>query len=81
MCTFQQIVICINLRKSNHFVLTCETPAGLKTWLIRLLASNGGWSWGALVVGGAGVVMGSSDPNYKKEVISLILRLNKETFK
>lgn len=33
---------------------------------MRLLASKGGCSWGAIVVGGAGVVIGTSDPNYKK---------------
>lgn len=57
----------------KYYVLTCETPAGLNTWLMRLLASKGGCSWGAIVVGGAGVVIGTSDPNYKKYTFENIL--------
>jgi len=52
------------LREMNSsFQLTPVPSAFTGIWLIKFDASKGGFAGGGAVVGGAGVVMGKSDPS------------------
>lgn len=48
----------------RYRILTPVPSAFTGIWLIRLEASKGGFTGGGDVVGGAGVVIGKSEPNY-----------------